>query len=361
MSKATAIRVLVVDDSVTVRKHVIDILEEDPAFIVVAEAGDGRQAIELCEQHRPDVVTMDLELPVMSGLAATEWIMAYCPTPILILSGATELSGTRRAEAYRSYDAIAAGAVDVLPKATAISDSDWESRLKFTLRVASRVKVLTHVRGKHVPSISPRTTSAASVTALPSARTRVVAVGASTGGPAAVRRLLMDLPRDFPAPILLVMHVGAAFDGMLAEWLDAQSVHRVAIATDGAPLFDGPPRISIAPADKHMLVRGGKIHLAASPERHSCRPSVDVLFESLAPELGAAAVGVLLTGMGRDGAAGLLALRRAGAPTIVQDEATSVVYGMPRAAVELGAATAVLPLDRIASELTRLTSSQVRR
>ncbi|MCW5834797.1 MAG: chemotaxis-specific protein-glutamate methyltransferase CheB [Labilithrix sp.] len=350
MTASAKIRVLVVDDSITVRMHIVELLEADPVFEVVAQAANGRQAIELCERHRPDVVTMDMMLPVMSGLAATEWIMAYCPTPIVVVS-----ASMNRGEVFRTYDAIAAGAVDVVPKPTAAGDAAWAERLKFVLRIAARIKVVTHPRGRLRP---PSTPGFVAVEPPPppsrASSVRLVALGASTGGPGAVRRLLEDLPAGFPAPVVLVLHIGEPFDATLADWLDAQSTHRVAFAADGEALFDAPPRVFMAPAGKHLTVVHGRLRLGSGPERHSCRPSVDVLFESVAADVGAGAVGVLLTGMGRDGAEGLLAIRRAGGHTIAQDEATSVIYGMPRAAAEIGAASAVLPLDAIGPTLGRM-------
>ncbi|MBX3225772.1 MAG: chemotaxis-specific protein-glutamate methyltransferase CheB [Labilithrix sp.] len=337
------IRVLVVDDSATVRGHIVDILSADPTFTVVGEATDGRQAIEACERLRPDVMTMDMMLPVLSGLAATEYIMAYCPTPIVVVS-----SAENRGEVFRTYDAIAAGAVDVLEKPTASTPpEEWANKLAFVLRVASRIRVVTHLR-KRLPAALP------SVRAAPASEIRVVCVGASTGGPGAVRRLLLDLPGGFPVPVILVLHIGEPFDATLADWLDAQTAHRVGFATHGQSLFDAGPRVIMAPAGRHLRVASGKLYLDDGPERHSCRPSVDVLFESIAKEMGVNTAGVLLTGMGRDGANGLLEIRKAGGYTIAQDEASSVVYGMPRAAVELGAAKSVLPLDLIGGALARV-------
>ncbi|MBX3205307.1 MAG: chemotaxis-specific protein-glutamate methyltransferase CheB [Labilithrix sp.] len=345
MTATGTIRVLVVDDSITVRMHIVELLEADPAFEVVAQAANGRQAIELCERHRPDVVTMDMMLPVMSGLAATEWIMAYCPTPIVIVS-----ASMNRGEVFRTYDAIAAGAVDVVPKPSATPDSAWADRLKFVLRIAARIKVVTHPRGRLKPPSAP---GVAPAEAPRDSTVRLVAIGASTGGPGAVRRVLTGLPAGFGVPVLLVLHIGEPFDATLADWLDAQSPHRVAFAVDGEDVFDGPPRVFMAPAGKHLRVNQGRLRLDTGPERHSCRPSIDVLFESLAADVGAGVAGVLLTGMGRDGAEGLLAIRRAGGITIAQDEASSVIYGMPRAAVELEAAGSVLALDAIAPALRR--------
>jgi two-component system chemotaxis response regulator CheB len=341
----TPIRVLVVDDSMTVRGLIVDILNADPSFMVVGEATDGRQAIEMCERLRPDVLTMDMAMQLLSGLAATEYIMAYCPTPIVIVS-----SSMNRGEVFHTYDAIAAGAVDVLEKPSAATPTDeWAKKLTFALRVASRIKVVTHPRKKLSAAAPP----SSRVAPASPAEVRVVAIGASTGGPGAVRRLLADLPGGFPVPVLLVLHIGEPFDATLADWLDAQTEHRVGFATHGQSIFDREPSVIMAPAGRHLRVSGSRLYLDDGPERHSCRPSVDVLFESLAADMGASTAGVLLTGMGRDGAAGLLEIRKAGGYTIAQDVATSVVYGMPRAAVELGAAKSVLPLELIGGALTR--------
>jgi two-component system, chemotaxis family, protein-glutamate methylesterase/glutaminase len=372
MSTARPLRVLIVDDSITVRGHISDLLKADvTGFEVIGEAGDGRAAIEMCERLRPDVITMDMMLPVMSGVSATEWIMSYCPTPILVVS-----SSMNRGEVFRTYDAIAAGAVDVFSKpsatATDAESRDWGERLKSTLRMVARIKVITHPRRRlaEISSSSsllersppPSPSSSAST----SART-VIAIGASTGGPGAVRQLLLDLPSDINVPILVVLHVGEPFDATLADWLDAQSKHRVRFAKDGQPLFvadnhrhpqhhrhapaAAAPGVIMSPGGKHLIVRDGKLWIDDGPERHSCKPSIDVLFESLARETAEHTAAALLTGMGRDGAEGLLAIRRAGGHTIAQDEASSVVYGMPKVAAEMGAATQILPLDRIAGSL----------
>ena len=356
MTASPRIRVLVVDDSLTARKHIVEVLASDPGFEVVAEAADGREAIELVGKHKPDVITMDMMLPVMTGLAATEWIMAYCPTPIVVVSGSMN-----RGEVFRTYDAIAAGAVEVLPKPDAeLNGAAWAAKLISILRIASRIKVVTHVRARL--SRSPASSGGIGPTAPPpsTAGVSLVTLGASTGGPGAVRRVLMDLPASFSVPILLVLHIGAPFDVALADWLDAQSPHRVGFAVDGERLLDRPPRVLLAPAGRHMSLSQGRIRLDAGPERHSCRPSIDVLFESIAAEVGSSAAAVLMTGMGRDGADGLLAIRRAGGHTIAQDEASSVVYGMPRAAAEIGAASSILPLEAIGPALARIVKRGVR-
>ena len=341
------IRVLVVDDSLTLRKRIVESLSAWPEFEVVGEGEDGKEAIELCQKLRPDVMTLDMMMPVMSGLAATEYIMAYCPTPILIVS-----ASTNRGELFKTYEALAAGAVDVLDKSPGDLDDSWDGRLASAVRVVSRVKVITHLRGRFS---KPKLAAAAGPEAAAGGALRAVAIGASTGGPGAVLQLLRGLPPDFPLPILLVLHLAPSFGNALAEWLDGESPLRTAFVKDGQALPErGQGRVWIAPPDQHLLLKGGRLCLNQAPERHSCRPSVDVLFESVAQELGAAAAGCLLTGMGRDGALGLLAMRQAGAATIAQDEASCVVYGMPREAVLIGAASRVLPLDQVAPALVSL-------
>ncbi|HEY5277756.1 MAG TPA: chemotaxis-specific protein-glutamate methyltransferase CheB [Coriobacteriia bacterium] len=363
-------RVLVVEDSLTVRKRMLEVLAADPDIEIVGEADDGKRGIELCQHLRPDVVTLDMMLPVMSGLAATEFIMAYCPTPILIVS-----ASTNRAELFKTYEALAAGALDVLDKPLGNEPDDaWEQKLVSTVKLISRIKVITHPRARLGPmgqrpggpvpiGAAPRGTAlAAPVTERQALQQeghlRAVAIGVSTGGPAALIEILRGLPHSFPLPILLVIHIGKLFAPAFAEWLDGQSPFRVAYAADGDPL---PPvgglSVLMASPDSHLVLRQGKLRLTQDPERYSCRPSVDVLFESLAQELGADCAACLLTGMGRDGAEGLLAIRRAGGRTIAQDEATSVVFGMPREAILLGAAEQVLSLEKIAPALGALARS----
>jgi two-component system chemotaxis response regulator CheB len=338
------IRVLVVEDSLTVRRYLADVLSADPGLRVVAEAGDGRAAVELCARERPDVVTMDMMLPVMTGLAATEQIMAHTPTPILIVS-----ASTNRGELFRTYEALAAGAVDVLEKPAGDgTDPDWERRFVAAVKVVSRIRVITHLRGRL--AAQRRGVPASEAAAAPASRA-LVAIGASTGGPGALVEVLRPLPRDFRLPVLFVLHISGPFGGSFAEWLQGQIGRPVALASDGASLDELRGKVIMAPPDRHLVVAGTRLRLSAGPERHSCRPSADVLFESVAREVGPDAIGCLLTGMGRDGAAGLLAIRQAGGLTIAQDAETSVVYGMPREAARLGAAELVLPLPRIGARL----------
>jgi two-component system chemotaxis response regulator CheB len=349
------VRVLVVEDSLTVRSYLCDTLRSDPDIEVAAEAADGKQAIHLCETFRPDVVTMDMMLPVMSGLASTEYIMAHCPTPILVVS-----SSMNRGEVFKTYEALAAGAVDVLEKPTGTEPAgEWERKFLAAVKLVARIQTVTHVRGR----IGAIGQSRPAIRSWPPAQTstrrpvHVVAIGASTGGPGAVLQVLRALPRDFSLPILLVLHINEPFAAAFAQWLDGQTGFRVSYASDGQRLSSVNGQIALAAPGSHLEVRGSRMRLTSGPERHSCRPSIDVLFESLAAEMGASTAACLLTGMGRDGAAGLLEIRRAGGLTIAQDEETSIVYGMPREAMLIGAAERILPIAEIGPAVAALVEA----
>jgi two-component system chemotaxis response regulator CheB len=348
----TKLRVLVVEDSVTVRKRLCEVLAADAEIEVAGEAEDGKQAIERCQALRPDVVTMDMMLPLMTGLAATEYIMAYCPTPILVVS-----SSINRGELFKTYDALAAGAVDVLEKPNGDEpEGAWEQHFVATLKLVARIRVITHLRARRGALAEARAPRPIWPVESPTMqhRCKLIAIGASTGGPAAIVEVLRALPPQFDLPVLLVLHINEPFGSAFADWLDAQTPRRVSYAREGEPVAAAAGRVVMAPPDRHLVLRDSRLQLTQEPERHSCRPSVDMLFESVARDCGAYAAGCLLTGMGRDGAAGLLALRRAGGLTIAQDEATSVVYGMPREAALLGAAAHILPLAEIGPALAAL-------
>jgi len=350
------VRVLVADDSATVRHHLCNVLATDSDFEVVGEAEEGKRAIELCEDLRPDVVTMDMMMPVMTGLAATEYIMAHCPTPILVIS-----ASLNRGELFKTYDALAAGAVDVFDKPTGAEPPQaWERGFLATVKLVSRVRVVTHRAAR--PALLARVAQPPG--ALGCSRPRhaldVVAVGASTGGPAAIVELLRALPSSFRPPILLVLHIAEPFAASFADWLDGQTARRVALVRDGEPLASFVGRVAMAPPDRHLVVRGARLHLSSDPPRHSCRPSIDALLESVARACGASAAGCLLTGMGCDGARGLVEIRRSGGLTLAQDEASCVVYGMPRVAAELGGAEHVLPPREMAAVLATLDRAPAR-
>jgi two-component system chemotaxis response regulator CheB len=275
--------------------------------------------------------------------------MAHCPTPILIVS-----SSVNRGEVFKTYEALAAGAVEVLEKPTGSEPAgEWESRFLSMLRLVSRIRVITHPRGRLMPNADGMSARLSpSMTGEASGRAEILAIGASTGGPGAIVDILRSLPTPFPIPILLVLHIHELFAPAFAEWLDGQTRIHAAFASDGDPVAKHAGRVVMAPANRHMLVCNKRLVFDDAPPRLSCVPSVDVLFESVASEYGSKAAAALLTGMGRDGASGLLAIRQAGGFTVAQDEATSVVYGMPREAVRLGAAMRILPLDEIGPALT---------
>lgn len=344
------LRILVVEDSLTIRRRLCEILGADSGCEVIGEAEDGKRAIELCDTLRPDVISLDMFMPVMSGLEATEYIMAYMPTPILIVS-----ASTNRGELFKTYDALAAGAVDVLEKPTMDDvDAAWEQRFLAAIKLIARIKVITHPRARlsgagRAPTLVPKCPAQQQ-----GGQYGIVAIGASTGGPAAIVRVLRSLPKGLPVPVFFVLHIGQPFGTAFAEWLDNQTPHRVTFARDHEPIDSLRGKVTMAPPDRHLTVAGARLRLSADPPRHSCRPSVDVLFESLAINRGSEVLACLLTGMGRDGAAGLLAIRSAGGFTIAQDESTSVVYGMPREAVMLGAARVVLPLDQIGQQIAQM-------
>lgn len=380
------IRVLIVEDSLTVRHRIVSTIESDPSFEVIGQAADGHTAIALCEKLRPDVITLDMVLPQLDGLAVTEYVMAFCPTPIVIVS-----SSVNRGEAMSTLDALAAGAVDVFDKPVAgASDQEWDVKLLDTIRLASRIRVITHPRArlrasadrtskatpahgrsplllrKYTPDPIHMQNSLESMAVARSEESRycLVAIGASTGGPGAITEILAALPKSFPLPIVVVMHISKLFGDIFSEWLAGHVPFPVRQAVDGEPLpRPGSSRckVILAPPDRHLVIAGGRTRLTLDPERHSCRPSVDVLFESLALEVGPSAVGCLLTGMGRDGAEGLLAMHRAGSVTLAQDESSSVIFGMPREAIRLGAVDRVLHLSAFAGVLSGLAAASLPR
>lgn len=339
------VRVLVAEDSSTVRELLVTLLRSDPAVKVVGEARNGREAVDLALRLRPDLITMDVNMPVLDGLQATREIMIGAPTPILIVSS--------QADVDLSLSAIQAGALMVLPSPGSPLGPDFPQRsaqLLAMVKAMSQVKVVRRWTSRAAPAAPA--TPPAPVGARRA--TRVVAIGASTGGPAALHRVLASLPARFSAPILVVQHIAAEFVNGLAHWLGSHTEVRVKVAADGEPLR--PRTAYLAPDHYHLGVRpGDEILLSPTPPIGGFRPSATYLFESVAKVYGAAATGVILTGMGRDGVDGLRAVRAAGGLVIAQDEESSVVYGMPGEAVAAGLADAVLPLQeigpRLASEL----------
>ncbi len=330
-------RVLVVDDSALARDIITLILDQDPGIEVVGQAENGEIAVDLVGTLKPDLVTMDIMMPVMDGLTAIQHIMAYHPTPILVV--------TSSGEAEVAYKAISNGALEVMQKPDMTAGPEEWTGFARRVKLLAQVKVITHVRGRGAAStrVLPTLGSAAAKT---QAHDRLLAIGASTGGPAALAKVLGGLPPDLNVGTVVVQHIAEGFVPGLVSWLKTVTILTVKPATDGERIKPGT--VYIAPTGSHTVVSGGgRLGLLNSPPVESQRPAVDVLFESVREHYGRRAIAVLLTGMGRDGARGLKQIRDAGGKTIAQDEATCVVYGMPKTAVELGAVEQVLPLSNI--------------
>ena len=359
-ARRSQVTVLVVDDSPVQRRFLRGAAEAEGDVVVVGEARNGREAVAMVERLRPAVVLMDLDLPVMTGIEAIERIMASAPTPILVCSGFVE--GAARSNAL---EALSAGAVDVLAKPGPVeagSLDTYADELRKRLRVAARVRVITHPRGRLRPTDAPARRLTGTTLRRPLAQApappsrpvpqrdvRLVAVGASTGGPQALLTVLSGLPADFAPAVLVVQHMAEGFIPGLAAWLDGLVPLPVLVGEHGRRL--APGTVTIAPSGGNLLVQDDRLRVVTEPpapgQFHV--PGVDASFTSVATALGPAACGVLLTGMGRDGAAGLKLMRERGAVTIGQDEATSAVFGMPAAAAALGAVEHQLPVDQIAA------------
>lgn len=330
------VRVLVADDSELFRALLSQLIGEEPGFEVVAVAGDGDAAAALARQLKPDVITMDLSMPDADGFSGIARIMAETPTPILVLTA-------NRAEVV-GFQALSLGALDIVEKPGAGADlEDFGAGLRSRLRLLSGVKVIRHLRGLRGRRSAPPGRAG---------RADLVVVGASLGGPRALATLLRGLPAAFPAPIAIVQHIADGFTEGLAGWLQQECALEVREARDGDLLLPG--RVLLAPSGAHLTVIEGGVRLSDAAPVDTFKPSVTPLFTTTARAYGGRACGVLLTGMGRDGAEGLKVMKEAGATTLVQDEATSAVFGMPKAAIDLGAVDRVLPLDEIPRALVEL-------
>jgi two-component system, chemotaxis family, protein-glutamate methylesterase/glutaminase len=347
--------VLIVDDSALVRRMLTQMLSTSSDIEVVGSAGDAYMARTKIKQLAPDVLTLDIEMPKMDGVTFLRHLMRLRPMPVILVSSLTDHG------ASVTLEALSIGAVDYLPKPKvdlAATFSDYTADLVSKIKAAARARVRHHptadaregVRSRPAPS--DRSTGK---TRHLRTTERVIAVGASTGGTEAIRELLAGLPADTPG-ILVAQHIPGAFSKPFAARLNASSALTVQEARDGQQILPG--HVYIAPGDRHLcLLRDGARYVCRLDDgdpvnRH--KPSVDVLFSSVARHAGPNAAGVLLTGMGKDGALGLLEMQQAGSPTIAQDEATSLIWGMPGEAVALGAADHILPIGRIGDALLQL-------
>ncbi len=333
------IRVLIADDSVLVRNLIRAIIEMDPEMEVAGEASNGLEAVEKARNLHPDIVTMDIEMPVMDGLQAIEQIMAENAMPILVV--------TSRGDAKTAYAAISKGALDLMMK----PDLNVEAAEEFVakLKLISRVSVISHISGRHgqrhqagsnMPVFSGNLSD------------QVIAIASSTGGPDALSIILSRLPEKFPVPIVIAQHISDGFVSGMVGWLRTLSRVEIKVAMHGEHLKPGTAYV--CPSENHMQVDGSK--KITFIERHAkdiYRPSCDVLLSSVAESFGKKAIGVILTGMGNDGVAGITKIREAGGWTIAQDEKTSVIFGMPRLAIENNSIDTVLPLEAISGEIVR--------
>lgn len=347
------IKVLVVEDSPVVREFLIHVLNSDPDIRVVGTARDGEEALETVRRQRPDVITMDIHMPRLNGLEATRRIMETDPTPIVIVSGSEDPR-----EVATTFDAMEAGALAVLRRPAGIGHPEHEAtarELVQAVKLMSEVKVVRRWPRARREAPAPRPSKMG--LAPESAEVRIVAIGASTGGPPVLQTILAALPKDFPAPVLIVQHMAAGFVRGFVEWLAKSCDLPVHVAMHGELMLSG--HVYVAPDEFQMKVeRGGRITLTRDAPENGLRPSVSYLLRSVAEVYGSEAVAGLLTGMGRDGAEELRLLKEKGAVTFAQDKASSVVHGMPGEAIRLDAAMLILPPDKIAAVLTNLANNR---
>jgi two-component system chemotaxis response regulator CheB len=351
------IKVLVVDDSAVARMHLVHLLESDPEIQVINTVNDGQAALDFIRENQPDVILMDLNMPGLDGCETTRRIMEARPVPIVICS-----STTYPKEVATTFRVLEAGAVACVEKPVGPAHVDFEkmaTELRLTVKLMSQVRVVK--RWARIARTPPTPPPWRAVEARPSREAILcIGIGASTGGPPVLRTILAGLPKDFPAPILVVQHIAHGFLPGMAEWLNQTSGLPVHLASNGTtPL---PGQVYFAPDDFHLgLAASGRMVLTREEPEEHLRPAVSFLFRSLAKVCGPDAVGVLLTGMGKDGAAELKLMRDQGASTIAQDRESSVVHGMPGEAIALGGATQVLPADHIAEALRTLVGSRNRK
>ncbi|MBC9209769.1 chemotaxis-specific protein-glutamate methyltransferase CheB [Roseomonas aerophila] len=342
---------MIVEDSLVMRRLLAHIVSRDPRLALAAAVASAEEALQELPRVRPDVISMDIRLPGMDGLEATRRIMAEHPTPIVVIAGAVQ------DESFNiSMNALRAGALSVVEKPVGIETGGHEQiaeTICTQLYIMSQVPVI-----RQRPSIAPRLRPP-----LPDAAPRpaqapaVLAIAASTGGPPALAQVLGALPVDFPLPVLLVQHMGAAFMEGFANWLDGLVPLPVRLAEEGT--VPKPGHVYVAPGDRHLLLSPqNTLRLSLEKPIASQRPSATLLFRSVATAAGARALGVLLTGMGEDGAIGLAEMRQAGGYTITENESTAVVYGMPAAAVRLGGSSLSLPLPAIGPRLLQLARKE---
>ncbi|KJY81820.1 chemotaxis protein [Vibrio galatheae] len=342
------IKVLIVDDSPVFRALLSQLISSDPELEVVAMAEDPYQARDLIKQHNPDVLTLDIEMPKMNGVKFLKNLMRLRPMPVVMISTLTQHG------ADATLTALELGAVDYFPKPSVDSTAEMVNYKKLVnekIKIAAGANVASQPLGSMSESISVPTQNN---------KTEVIAIGASTGGTEAVKNVLSALPAGLP-PIIITQHISAMFSPSFAARLNENSDIEVKqLDVNRAPLVNGCAYV--APGDKHLVVirRGDRLYcqLDDRPTVNLHKPSVDVMFDSVAETVGKNSIGVILTGMGKDGAQGLLSMKKLGAKTIAQDEASSVVWGMPRVAVELDAALSILDLNKIPKQICQYLAAK---
>jgi two-component system, chemotaxis family, protein-glutamate methylesterase/glutaminase len=377
-----SLKVLIVEDSGLVAGIIKETLESDRQISVVGVAANGQEAIELVPQLKPDLITMDVWMPVKDGFATVEWVMANKPTPILVIT-----SSKLKEDVQISLRMLAAGALDVIEKPALTDDNQWRSyrrELISKVKLLATVRVITHVRGKAGNTAPLRAATTATLPSVPkpleskppvpvkssepkpapslirngtnpfpvASHYQVVAIASSTGGPTALMRVLNKLPADFPCPILIVQHISEGFTQGLVDWLGREVKLKIRMAQDND--LPTPGTILVAPDRRDMLVLPNRKIATRRDTGNILCPNADALMESIAEVYSAQAIGVVLTGMGNDGAKGLKKMWDAGAYTIAQDEASSLIYGMPRAAALAGGVREILPLEDVTARLLEL-------
>lgn len=340
------IRVLIAEDSASVKIYLQHLVDSVDDMEVVAVVSDGEQAVRLTCELKPDVVAMDIHMPVMDGYSATRCIMSQCPTPVVIVSSLIQGSDAR--ETFRLLEVGALAAVPKPPGPGSAHAQQEAEAFIGTLRKMAAVKVSKPVEvTKLVEVPAPATMHTA---AKRNTDYRLVVIGSSTGGPVALQNMLRELPADFPLPIVVVQHISVGFIEGMVKWLSQSCALPLCVAKAGVTVQAG--HVYFAPDGAHVTIsQHGLLCLNYDPPLHSVRPSVSYLFGSTAQNYGNSAIGVMLTGMGRDGAQEMLAMKNAGAVTLVQDESSCVVYGMPGAAAKLGVGDYHLPPERIGQQL----------
>lgn len=368
------IKVLIVDDSIVARTHLSHLLSRDPEMSIIGQAGSGEEALRFVARSRPDVITMDLIMPGIDGIETTRRIMETVPTPIVIVT-----ANFSRGDVDKTFQAMTVGAVAIIEKPRGMGHPDADRMARETIatvKAMAGVPVVRRWQSSRTPQAKPGPAAASSsmtggidptaagiapggssVAGISPGRIDLVAIGASTGGPPALQTLLMRLPPAFPAPILIVQHIAKGFVDGMAHWLQQTIPMPVSLAKAGErPL---PGSIYLAPDDKHLEIgRNGQMLLSDAAAEFGVRPAVAHLFRSVATNVGSGAAGVLLTGMGRDGAEELKLMRDRGAVTFAQDSESSVVHGMPGEAIRLGAAAYIMPPAEIADALRRMTQAR---